>query len=75
MRMEIQLPRRIEVTNYSDLEYLQRYMQKLNPRIRVEEITRVAGKFVGIVYEYGFLNAPEVKAMRAEILAEMKKKA
>ena len=72
MRLEIQLPKRIEVRDYHEFTYLHDNFKKLNSRIRVREIGFAGGMYQGVVFEYGFFESPEVQAIVKEIKKEAK---
>jgi hypothetical protein len=59
VRLEIQLPKRIEVSDYPDFGYLREYFHKLNKHIRVKNMGigrsrsgkgYLGGCYIGIVY-------------------------
>ena len=57
MRHEILLPKRIEVSDYPDLDYLRSYFHKLNKHIKVKNMGMgrsrqgwTGGCYIGIVY-------------------------
>jgi hypothetical protein len=70
MRLELQLPKRIDVGDYHDISDLQGALKELHPRLRVKEVGFLEGTYVGVVYEQGFFGSPEVKNLINKIRAE-----
>jgi hypothetical protein len=70
MKLELQLPKRIDFLDYHDIRDFQDNLKELHPRLRAKEVGCLEGNYVGVVYEQGFLGSPEVKNLINKIRAE-----
>lgn len=68
MRLEIQLPKTIECSDYHGFATIEESLRELCNKIRVKEIGECNGMYVGMVYEYGTLQEPECQNMIRKIL-------
>lgn len=71
MKIQINLPAKVEVEDYHRFSSLQDNLRKLNSKIKVREVG-FNGSYMGIVY-VGNLEDSENKLMFAEIKEESKK--
>jgi hypothetical protein len=65
MNISVNLPLRIDVDDYHEIESIGELLKKLNPRIKVKELG-CNGRYVGIAY-IGTLNDDNVKNMIEQI--------
>ena len=69
MKLTIELPIRLEVSDYHDFEEISRCYRLLNPNIKVKEIYTDKSLYLGIAYT-GKLTDPENQKMIKQIKDE-----
>lgn len=50
MKIDINVPQFMFALDYHEFSYWDRLLQRLNPELRVEEITCEGGAYIGVIY-------------------------